>query len=126
REIVAADPRVKLETHATNHGRGRALRTGFAASRGAVVISVDADLTYDEGHVPRLYRALVEDPECDVVLGSAYMPCGQVEGVSARRLIPSKVGNWILRFALEGRVYTSTCVLRAYRRPVLEAIDLES
>ena len=126
RELAAREPRVKVETHAVNHGRGRALRTGFAASRGAVVLSVDADLTYDESHVPRLYRALVDDPECDVVLGSAYMPGGQVEGVSARRLIPSKIGNWILRFALEGRVYTSTCVLRAYRREVLEAIDLES
>lgn len=126
RRIASADPRVRVETHGKNYGRGRALRTGFAASRGKVVISVDADLTYDEGHVPTLYRALMDDPDCDVVLGSAYMPGGRVEGVSARRLIPSRIGNLILRFALEGKVYTSTCVLRAYRREVLQAIDLES
>lgn len=124
-EIAARDPRVKVLRHVTNHGRGRALRTGFAAASGAVVISVDADLSYDEHHVPRLYRALLEG-DADVVLGSAYMPGGQVEGVSARRLLPSKIGNWILRFALDGRVYTATCVLRAYRREVLDAIDLES
>lgn len=126
REIAAKDPRVKVETHKRNYGRGRALRTGFAAATGKVVISVDADLTYDEHHVPRLYRAVVEDGDADVVLGSAYMPGGRVEGVSLRRLLPSRIGNWILRFALEGRVYTSTCVLRAYKREVLEAIDLES
>lgn len=124
-ELAAADPRVRVLAHAKNFGRGRALRTGFAAARGAVVISVDADLTYDESHVPRLYRAL-EEGDADVVLGSAYMPGGRVEGVSPRRLVPSRVGNWILRFALEGKVYTSTCVLRAYRREVLDAIDLES
>lgn len=126
RELAAKDPRVRVETHRRNYGRGRALRTGFATARGKVVVSVDADLTYDEQHVPQLYRALLDDPDADVVLGSAYMPGGAVEGVSARRLIPSKVGNLILRFALEGRVYTSTCVLRAYRREVLEAIDLEA
>lgn len=126
REIAAKDPRVKVETHKKNYGRGRALRTGFATASGAVVISVDADLTYDEHHVPRLYKALVDDGDADVILGSAYMPGGRVEGVSLRRVLPSRIGNWILRFALEGRVYTSTCVLRAYRRHVLDAIDLES
>jgi dolichol-phosphate mannosyltransferase len=125
-DLAAKDRRIRLETHSRNHGRGRALRTGFAAASGKIVMSVDADLTYDESHVGLLYRALVGDPETDVVLGSAYMPGGRVEGVSARRLIPSKVGNWIISFALEGRVYTSTCVLRAYRKEVLDAIDLES
>lgn len=124
-EIAAREPRVRVLRHAINYGRGRALRTGFAAARGAVVISVDADLSYDEHHVPRLYTALLEG-DADVVLGSAYMPGGEVEGVPARRLLPSKIGNWILRFALDGRVYTATCVLRAYRREVLDAIDLES
>jgi len=124
-DLSAKDPRIQVCRHAKNFGRGRALRTGFAASRGNVVISVDADLSYDEHHVPRLYRAVLEG-DADVVLGSAYMPGGQVEGVSARRLIPSKLGNYILRFALEGRVYTSTCVLRAYKKEVIDAIDLES
>ncbi len=124
--LAAADGRVRVLTHARNFGRGRALRTGFGDARGAVVITVDADLTYDEHHVPRLYRALVDDGDADVVLGSAYMPGGAVEGVPAKRLLPSRVGNWILRFALEGKVYTSTCVLRAYRKEVLDAIDLES
>ena len=123
--IAAGEPRVRVLRHARNFGRGRALRTGFGEAKGKVVVSVDADLTYDEHHVPRLYRAL-QDGDADVVLGSAYMPGGRVEGVSARRLLPSKIGNWILRIALEGRVYTSTCVLRAYRKEVLDAIDLES
>ncbi len=125
RDLAAKDPRVKVETHRRNYGRGRALRTGFAAATGAAVISVDADLTYDEHHVPALYKALLEG-DADVVLGSAYMPGGKVEGVSLRRLLPSRIGNWILRFALEGRVYTSTCVLRAYKAEVLRAVDLES
>ena len=124
-EISMREPRVRVLKHSKNFGRGRALRTGFGAARGKVVMSVDADLTYDEHHVPKMWHALKEG-DADVILGSAYMPGGQVEGVSARRLLPSKVGNLILRFALDGRVYTSTCVLRAYRKEVLDAIDLES
>ena len=46
-DLSAKDPRIQVCRHAKNFGRGRALRTGFAASRGKVVISVDADLSYD-------------------------------------------------------------------------------
>ena len=44
--IAAADPRVRVVTHAENRGVGAAMRTGLEASRGDVVVVYDADMTY--------------------------------------------------------------------------------
>jgi hypothetical protein len=54
------------------------------------------------------------------------MPGGGVEGVPILRLWISKLGNKILRLALPNRIYTSTGIFRAYRKRVLDSIELES
>jgi glycosyltransferase involved in cell wall biosynthesis len=70
-DIVGRDD-VKVLYHERNKGKGAALRTGFAAATGDVVITQDADLEYD----PRDYRALLEpilDGRADVVYGSRFL-----------------------------------------------------
>ena len=54
------------------------------------------------------------------------MPGGGVQDVPALRLWISKLGNKILRFALPNRIYTSTGIFRAYRKKVLDSLELES
>jgi hypothetical protein len=73
-----------------------------------------------------MLRTLRQRPEVDVVLASAYMPGGRAEGVPASRLWVSKLGNRLLSLAMPGRFSTITCVVRAYRRRVLDSLDLES
>ena len=43
-EFESADNRILLKRHEVNQGKGRALRTGFAAATGTVVVVQDADL----------------------------------------------------------------------------------
>jgi hypothetical protein len=76
-------------------------------------------------HILRLHAALAEGGP-DVVLASAYMPGGTSEGVSWKRLLPSRLGNWLLRFAWPKRIYTSTCVVRGYRRAALERLAVRA
>lgn len=121
---AASDPRVRAVGYTPNAGRGRALRTGFAAARGRFVVTVDFDLSYEPSHILRMHEALSRPGGPDVVLASAYMPGGTSEGVSWKRLLPSRLGNWLLRFAWPKRVYTSTCVVRGYRREALERLAL--
>ena len=121
---AAADPRVRVVGYTPNAGRGRALRTGFAAARGRFVVSVDFDLSYESSHILRMHAALAREGGPDVVLASAYMPGGTSQGVSWKRLLPSRLGNWLLRFAWPKRIYTSTCVVRGYRREALERLVL--
>lgn len=63
---------VQLIQHERNQGKGAALRTGFDAARGELVLIQDADLEYD----PENYDALLnpfEKDRADVVYGSRFL-----------------------------------------------------
>ena len=122
--LAAADSRVRPISYMHNRGRGYALRRGFGAARGRYITALDADLSYTPDHAVRMVRTLIDDPETDIVLASPYMPGGRVDGVPFVRLLFSRTGNWILRRALAQPVYTSTGVVRAYRRESLDRLEL--
>jgi glycosyltransferase involved in cell wall biosynthesis len=75
KELAAEHPEWRVLFHAVNQGKGAALRTGFGAVTGDIVIVQDADLEYD----PNEYRLLL-DPilkgRADVVFGSRFLGGG--------------------------------------------------
>jgi len=103
-----------------NRGKGAAMRRGFEAARGDVVIVQDADLEYD----PDDYGALIEpilDGRADVVYGSRFLG-----GPQRVHLFWHYVGNkalTILSNMLTNLKLTDmeTCY-KAFRREVLEEI----
>jgi glycosyltransferase involved in cell wall biosynthesis len=72
RQLTAEHPQVKLTPHAHNQGKTAALRTGFAASRGDIVLVQDADLEYDPTDIPPLIEPIVSG-QADVVYGSRFL-----------------------------------------------------
>ena len=130
REIVSQlalkNKRIRLVSYQSNSGRGMALRKGFQASRGEIIVSIDADLSYDPAYISHFVEAFRREEDVDVILASPYMPGGDVQDVPFFRLWVSRTGNRILRFAMPNRIYTSTGIFRAYRRKVLESLELES
>lgn len=65
----ADKPGVRVILHECNRGKGAAVRTGFAAATGDVVIIQDADAEYDPQEFPRLLEPIVQG-RADVVYGS--------------------------------------------------------
>jgi len=124
--VASQNGKVKVVSYSKNFGRGMALRTGFKESKGAIVVSIDADLSYDPRYIMDFVKILRNEQDIDFVLASPYMPGGSVINVPFSRLWISKLGNKILRFAMPNRIYTSTGIFRAYRRKVLDSLELES
>lgn len=126
-ELAARDG-VRALLHEQNLGKGAALRTGFLAARGDVVIIQDADLEYD----PRDYRALLRpilDGHADVVYGSRYL-VDDDDPERKRDAFGHYLGNRILTFASNlatGLNLTDmeTCY-KCFRREVLAPIRIRS
>lgn len=81
REIVAefaarhaddSEGRVKVIYQDGPHGKGHAIRQGFAAASGDILLIQDADLEYDVSDYPDLLRPIIEG-RCEFVLGSRHL-----------------------------------------------------
>jgi len=69
---ATCDNRLTIIYHEFNQGKGAAVRTGFGAVRGTVVLIQDADLEYDPSEYPRLLHPIVVG-DADVVFGSRFL-----------------------------------------------------
>ena len=127
-DLAKGDERVCVVYYPRNAGRGKALRTGFASARGDIVVSIDADLSYEPKYILDLMEVLNCEGDVDIAIGSPYIEGGGTENVPLARLLISKIGNKILSFAMSTneKLNTITGIFRAYRRPVLESLELES
>jgi len=66
------DPHVRILFHAYNQGKGAAVRTGFAAAKGDIMMIQDADLEYDPRDYPTLLKPILEG-RAKVVYGSRFL-----------------------------------------------------
>lgn len=125
-EIAKRDPKIKVVSYLNNIGRGKALRVGFGKASGEVIVSIDADLSYDPEYILDFVHVLEKEEDVDVVLASPYTKGGKTKGVPLSRLLVSRFGNMILSVSLPGKFKTVTCMFRAYRKKVLQSLELES
>lgn len=72
RQLAEQYQQVRAVRHERNSGKTAALRTGFALTRGEVVIVQDADFEYDPGDIYGVIRPIL-DGHADVVFGSRFL-----------------------------------------------------
>ena len=70
--LAATYQSVKVVRHDRNRGKTEALKSGFALTRGDIVIVQDADLEYDPAEIPAVIQPILEG-HADVVLGSRFL-----------------------------------------------------
>src|SRR6195952_3371688 len=102
-----------------NYGKSAALNVGFAATKGNVVITMDADLQDSPDEIPQLYRRITED-KYDLVSGwkaKRYDPI--------TKTIPTKFFNAATR-KMSGipNLHDFNCGLKAYRSAVVKNIEV--
>ena len=72
KEFATSQPRVRFLQHSANQGKTAALRTGFEAASGDIIVVQDADLEYDPQEISELIAPIVTG-KADVCLGSRFM-----------------------------------------------------
>jgi len=126
KKAASRNKKIVLCNHLINRGLGNALKTGFNISKGNIIIPLDADLSYNARYISILINKLESNPDCDLVTLSPYMGGGRVLKVPFFRLLISKLGNRVIAYALSAKLHTVTCMVRAYRREVIDSLDLDS
>jgi dolichol-phosphate mannosyltransferase len=122
--MARRDGRVNVLHRTAKSGLGAAYLAGFAwalARHFEVVVEMDADGSHSPQDLPKMLAAL---SSADLVLGSRWVPGGVVLNWPRSREVLSRGGNRYARLALGVPTRDLTGGYRAYRRSVLEGVDL--
>lgn len=112
-----ADRRVKIIEFNRNYGQHMALFAGFERATGDAVITIDADLQNPPEEIPRLVEKV--DEGYDVV---ATYRRGRKD--SLLRKVPSYIVNILTSRLVGAKLKDYGCMLRAYSRSVIDAMNL--
>ncbi len=115
RALRARDAAVRVIRFNRNYGQHAALFAGMDRARGEIIVTLDADLQNPPEEIPRLLAALVDG--VDVVGG---------QRVSRRDPWARRAASWLVNRATSAavgvRLCDYGCMLRAYRRSVIDRI----
>jgi glycosyltransferase involved in cell wall biosynthesis len=117
-ELSAIDKSVVGIRFRRNYGKSAALNVGFEASKGAVVITMDADLQDSPDEIPELYR-MIKDQGFDLVSGWKQKRFDPIT-----KTIPTKLFNWAARKMSGIYLHDFNCGIKAYNVDVVKNIEV--
>lgn len=117
-ELHHRDPWFQVVRLTRNFGQTAALAAGFDHARGRVIVTMDADLQNDPADIPRLLGKLEEG--FDVVSGWRV---DRQDALWSRR-VPSAIANRLISRLSKVPLHDYGCTLKAYRREVVEDVEL--
>ncbi len=116
--LAAADPAWRIVRFRRNFGQTAAFSAGFDRARGAVVVTIDADLQNDPQDIGRLLEQV--DAGFDVVSGWRI----KRQDTFLSRRLPSIIANYVISKVTGVRLHDYGCSLKAYRLEVVKDIHL--
>jgi dolichol-phosphate mannosyltransferase len=112
--LRTADERIRPLRHSTSRGQSAALWSGFMASRGEIIATLDGDLQNDPADLPRMIGEL---SRCDMICGV------RTKRQDTRlRKISSAIARWARKAVLHAEFRDTGCNLRAFKRQVLATL----
>lgn len=101
-----------------NYGQTAAMSAGFNHASGKAIVTLDADLQNDPVDIPLLLGKLEEG--YDLVSGWRK---NRQDG-ALKRLLPSKIANWLIRRTTSVNIHDYGCSLKAYRAELVADMNL--
>ncbi|MEA3401202.1 MAG: glycosyltransferase family 2 protein [Armatimonadota bacterium] len=117
-EVAQGDARFVAIHLRRNFGQTAAMAAGFDHARGQIIVAMDADLQNDPADIPRLLAKI--DEAYDVVSGWRKSR----KDSFLTRILPSRIANWLISAVTGVRLHDYGCSLKAYRREILEDVQL--
>jgi glycosyltransferase involved in cell wall biosynthesis len=114
RALREGDPHVRVVTFARNAGQTAAMEAGFRRARGAVVVTLDADLQNDPSDIPALVGQLAD---WDAVVGVRVRRRDNLV-----RRVSSRVANYVRNRLSDETIADTGCSLKAFRRDALDRL----
>ena len=105
-------------------GYGDAINTGVAHADGDVIITMDADGSYNADDIPRLLKKLEEG--CDIVYGSRYAKGSGSDDDTLVSYIGNKVFTFLLNILHGVKISDSLFLYIAAKKRVFETIEMKS
>ena len=102
-----------------NFGKSAALHTGFQATKGDVVMTMDADLQDSPEEIPGFFQ-MITNEGYDLVSGWKKKRHDPL----FRKNIPSKFYNWTARIMTGIKLHDFNCGIKAYRKRVVKSIEI--
>ena len=102
-----------------NYGKSAALYEGFAAAKGDIVITMDADLQDSPEEIPQMVR-MIREEGYDLVSGWKQ----HRKDNALTKNLPSKLYNWTARKVTGIKLHDMNCGLKAYRAEVVKNIEV--
>ncbi len=123
RSVMQRDPRVRLVAYDTNHGKANAVRAGFDAATGDVLMILDADMTVAPEDLPKFLKPL-QDGTADFVNGTrlVYPMAGQAMPLA--NFLGNKAFCFLTSWALRQRVSDTLCGTKALFRADYEKLPI--
>jgi dolichol-phosphate mannosyltransferase len=122
-EDLSARYGVRCLIRSGRRGFGSAIRAGFEASQGDVIIPIMGDCSDDIQAIPRMLERI--ETGADIVAGARYVPGGAIVGDTPKQQI-SRAYSKIARMVSSVGCDDVSNSFRAYRRSVWENIDNEA
>ena len=119
KELADINPAIRGISFRRNYGKSAALYHGFAAAKGNVVVTMDADLQDSPEEIPEMYRMVVEEG-WDIVSGWKKQRFDN----KLTKNLPSKLYNWTARKVTGIKLHDMNCGLKVYRGEVVKNIEV--
>lgn len=116
-EFAESNPHVILVELRRHFGKAPALQAGFQMARGEIIITMDGDLQDDAKEIPAFLEALEDD--LDLVSGWKR---DRQDPLS--KTLPSRLFNFVTSQLTGIPLRDFNCGFKAYRREVVENLDL--
>ena len=122
--LAERHPNIRVLEHTINRGKGAALRTGFQAAAGEIVLVQDADLEYSPSDYPRLLAPIL-DGRADVVYGSRFRSGSEMRVLFFWHNVANSILTLMSNMMTNLNLTDMETCYKVFRREVIQAVTIQ-